>query len=436
MIWDIVLPRKFSNYRSNRGPFVLLLYKPDEPRNKTVYFAVRNICNQYKDVPFLRFDYASLRISFPKEILFYADLLILEKSHEHRFVNIIEHNQLHAILKYVSDKRFYNLKIHNKDYRDSDRSIRQAWSLYGKRFSFLKHKSDFVKDIDSEYFFPNSTSLFRNMEFMVRRKIDMEKAKVKRSQNKFELNSCKINSEKHISKMLANKSTLRVPKTKRNIALNLPNEINYDNEIKKHSQMSNNKSITKNNSNILNKNYFLSENLITESFLNISGQKQSQQSESKNIKNTHEISNYTCNTNNKITCKTISIEKSMDDKIIYTSSKSQNSKSNFLKVKNIINNIRDLPNIPKNDILVKTDDSKKILLSDNIFNKSKNYIIPKNTSDEYLLEMKKHKYYKPKYHALYKNDYFDCISKFDSKTEDNALENMPLDLTISRKNKT
>lgn len=185
MIYDITPVQKYKNYKAQRGPFILIFYKPDEPENKKNYFKLQNISQKYPDIPFLRFDWSDFILNYPNEMQTYEDILIIERLKPTKTENIQNSKQIIKLIKSIRAKRFEYCKNNRYFQFSENRKKMRPWYPYSRLFKAKQYINGFEDNDESEYIFPNSTALSKNEEFLKIINQRNSQNNLKRSQNRY-----------------------------------------------------------------------------------------------------------------------------------------------------------------------------------------------------------------------------------------------------------
>lgn len=253
MIYDIISVRKYIFYKTSRGPFVILFYKPDEPRNKFIYLEARRISMKYLNVPFLRFDWKSFYYNFPRAMQNYQDILIIEKGQPNRTKNITDINEIHKILKSIHQKRFKYFKINSKiNTKFENRAFHRCWSpkIDNTKFKYRDIKEDNFDE--SAYIFPNSTAFIyddndKNMNNATNLRKGLRRLHISKKRQNFKMQNSPLIASEYIPNKLIENPKKSDKILNKNFFNKSDNKIQKYGEITKVDDLSVQKSISRNN---------------------------------------------------------------------------------------------------------------------------------------------------------------------------------------------
>lgn len=213
MIYDIITVNSYLTYKKHRGPFVFIFYKPNDQVNKKIFLKLREITNEFYDVPLMRFDWNNFKKRFPKESKNHNDILVIEKEKLNYYESTTNIYKMRQILKYVSERRSQLRRQHNGEFAKGIRKKPGKWSPYARMYSNSKTGENQLEIDHCKYKFPNEIPFrFKNdfrpkyEEHLKKQKIFRLKRctrlfqKIKEDKCDFELNSNQSNREPAIKK--------------------------------------------------------------------------------------------------------------------------------------------------------------------------------------------------------------------------------------------
>lgn len=219
MIFDLLSISLYGTYKKQIGPFIIIFYNPLDNENKELFFKLRRVSEEYKDVPVFRFKYDLFIERHPSQIESHNDILIIEKDKNNRLEKCFDQENIEKIFQCVRHQRLEYKKATNKDYKNNKRLKMRRYKPFCFQYR-CKFPNIIFKDNDeSEYPFPNSTVVFENREYM-EKKINYDREKKLKRKREFifhELYPTKKNStllkNKHEKEGFCVKCKLKIPKS-------------------------------------------------------------------------------------------------------------------------------------------------------------------------------------------------------------------------------
>lgn len=182
MIFDIPNAHRLWIYKNSPGPFCIVFYEENNPKNKEFYFLLKEILKNFKHIPFLRIEYSDFKRNFPSEKVTSANqILIIEKKKESRIENTDDYQKIPEILKNVSDIISEKRTLRNAEFRKKKKF--RIWAPNGHSLKISEISQIDHQNPDSLYEFPNISSNLGKLRFFKKR---MKKTQILQSHIKSE----------------------------------------------------------------------------------------------------------------------------------------------------------------------------------------------------------------------------------------------------------
>lgn len=173
MIFDFSNAYRLWYYKNCRGPFCVIFYEENNPKNKELYIYLKEILKNYNYIPFLRFKYRDFKANFPSEkITSVNQILIIEEQKESRIKDTDDYKKIPEIITNVSDNLIEKRTLKNVQFRQ--RKKFRPWAPNGHNFKASELLKLDQYDTNFLYKFPNITSNFTTIGYFNKRITDTE----------------------------------------------------------------------------------------------------------------------------------------------------------------------------------------------------------------------------------------------------------------------